>query len=530
MTTLQQPGGDTSDPERGGGGPSVDKSAAVPLKVFISYRHEDTQITAWMLYSRLEERFGATNVFFDQGTLRPGMRWFAEIKSHLAGAHAFIALIGPKWMPCLTARQQQGGDDHVARETDLALRSGPAVTVIPVLVEDAELPYPGELPPSLRALSACQVELLRNSHLLDDIEHLIARLGEITRTPPPAAAPSLAAPRPVAAPRLAAGPGPAAVALAPDEDHYRMVVRHAGNLVVFLGADANADDRHGPWREGSGVLPDDRDLARYLASCVELGDVPARLAEVAQYAGTVEGEPELFHLVSRVLRVDPEPGPVHRDLARLPARLGHRYQMVVTPKYDVALEKAFTEANEAFDVAVYMAPGTEQAGRFVHVPWGQPRPRVIDKPNEYSEFPIVAGDRRLRRTVIVRVNGAVDDRLAGFPWEDNYVITEDHYINYLAGRAAEEVVPGQILAKLRNASYLFLGYPLADWRLRVFLQRIWKGPKLGRAKYWAVEHRPDVLEKDLWQQAGVSLYQSSLTDYLKGLYAFLDDHPEGAQP
>jgi hypothetical protein len=205
--------------------------------------------------------------------------------------------------------------------------------------------------------------------------------------------------------------------------------------------------------------------------------------------------------------------------------------MIVTPKYDVALEKAFRQANEAFDVAVYMAPGTDQAGRFVHVPWGQSLPRVIDKPNEYSEFPMVAGNRRLLRTVIVRVNGAVDDPLAGFPWEDNYVITEDHYINYLNGRPAGDVVPGQILAKLRNSSYLFLGYPIGDWRLRVFLQRIWNGSKLGHAKYWAVEHKPGVLERDLWTQAGVCLYQSSLTDYLKGLHAFLDERDsQEAQP
>jgi hypothetical protein len=64
----------------------------------------------------------------------------------------------------------------------------------------------------------------------------------------------------------------------------------------------------------------------------------------------------------------------------------------------------------------------------------------------------------------------------------------------------------------------------------VFLQRIWKGPRLGRAKYWAIEREPNLLERDLWQQAGVSLYQSSLTDYLNGLYSYLGSHPEEAQP
>ncbi len=333
----------------------------------------------------------------------------------------------------------------------------------------------------------------------------------------------------VARGRAVPGPEPWPFALRPDEDHYRMVARCAGNLVVFLGAGANADDHDGPWSPDSGGLPDDRDLAQYLASHAGLTNAPLHLAEVAQYAGAMHGEIELFGWVRRVVRVDSKPGPVHGYLAGLPARLGKRCQMIVTPKYDAALEKAFREANEDFDVAVYMAPGTDQAGRFVHLPWGEP-PRPIGKPNEYAEFPIVTEDRRLRRTVIVRINGAVDDPAAGFPWEDNYVITEDHYIDYLSGRPAEEVVPGQILAKLRKANYLFLGYTIADWPLRVFLQRIWRGARLGRAKYWAVEPQPGVLERDLWQQAGVTLYQSSLTDYLKGLDDFLDDHPGEAQP
>jgi hypothetical protein len=193
---------------------------------------------------------------------------------------------------------------------------------------------------------------------------------------------------------------------------------------------------------------------------------------------------------------------------------------------------AFRDAGEEFDVAVYMAPGSQQDGRlvpegkFVHVPW-EGNAHSIDKPNDYSDFPIVAGDCRLRRTVIVWINGAVDG-LLDLQCEDNYVITEDHYINYMNG-SAEEVVPSQILMKLRKSSYLFLGYTIADWRLRVFLKRIWKGPGLGRAQYWAVERKPDALEEDLWRQINVRLYRSTLTDYLQGLHKYLKDHP-GQEP
>ncbi len=57
----------------------------------------------------------------------------------------------------------------------------------------------------------------------------------------------------------------------------------------------------------------------------------------------------------------------------------------------------------------------------------------------------------------------------------------------------------QIRAKLMQAHYLFLGYTLADWRLRVFVQRIWNGPRLGSAKRWAVATDPSDLDDQLWQ-------------------------------
>ena len=79
----------------------------------------------------------------------------------------------------------------------------------------------------------------------------------------------------------------------------------------------------------------------------------------------------------------------------------------------------------------------------------------------------------------------------------------------------------QILAKLRQSSCLFLGYALADWRLRVFLHWIWPGERPSGATHWAVQRRPGVLERRFWEHAGVGLYQSRLTDYVQGFDRFL---------
>jgi hypothetical protein len=475
------------------------------------------------LYRELRGRFGKENIFFDEGTLRPGMRFPEEIKSHLAdGAGAFIALIGSRWMPTMTAHRQRGDLDYVTKEIELALQN--RWTVIPVLVDDAGLPDALQLPPAIRALPDCQAARLRQMNLDDDIEELSARLNEIREgrkdeiEPPP----TVIEPSPV--------PGPPPV-LAADDEHYQMLVDEADNLVVFLGAGANADDHEGPFREGAAMLPDDTDLAEYLAAKIRLESGQRDLAQVAQHVRMIRGEPNVFRWVKQVVGVAPEPGPVHKYLARLPRRLEElgfqkRYPMIVTPKLDLALERAFQEEGEPFDVAVYMAPGTEYAGRFVHLPWGQVDPRPIMTPNEYTDFPIVTDYGELTRTVIVRISGAVDDLETGYRWKSNFLITEDHYIDYLGGRPAEEVVPTQILAKLRQASCLFLGYKIADWRLRVFLHWIWQGERLSGATCWAVERNPDVIERQFWQRSGVCLYKSRLTDYVGGFDRFLTEHRE----
>lgn len=99
----------------------------------------DTQGTAWALYMKLEEQFGTENVFFDRCTLRSGMQWRQETRAHLHGG-ALLVLVGRSWMPSLVSHLQQHGEDYVAMEIEAGLRCRPEMTVIPVLVDDAEMP------------------------------------------------------------------------------------------------------------------------------------------------------------------------------------------------------------------------------------------------------------------------------------------------------------------------------------------------------------------------------------------------------
>jgi hypothetical protein len=130
----------------------------------------------------------------------------------------------------------------------------------------------------------------------------------------------------------------------------------------------------------------------------------------------------------------------------------------------------------------------------------------------------------LTRTVIVRINGAIDDPEAGYPWKGNLVITEDHYLDFLRQGPAEVVVPMQILAKLREASCLFIGYTVANWRHRAFLRLIWPTKRPAGIPHWAVERHPGIFEQQFWRRDGTDLYESTSTDYVMGLDLFLDHH------
>jgi SIR2-like domain/TIR domain len=567
------------------------ETAARQLKIFMNYRHEDTQGTAWGVYWPLEARFGRDNVFFDNGKLRAGEEFLKEIDQSLDAADVMIVLIGPSWQRIMSERLRRDDKDYVAHEIGRALLRGPGLTVIPLLVDEAAPPDARVLPLSLKRLASCHVERIRHTDLREDVGQLIGRLCEIAadaglivqagddglddfqiaprppekrvraidepgelvaHAPVPVVevpgravdapvpvvevpGPAVDAPVPVvdtpvlvvegSAPRPQADDAPAIVAPAPDRLHYEEIAEEAveNGIVLFLGSEVNAED--------SSTLPDDEMLARYISGKVKLDPSTWDLAEVAQHARALRGEQRVFQLVREGLAVEPAPGHVHQYIAGLPQRLAElgrekRYQMIVTPKYDDALERAFRERSEPFDVVVYMGTGTESPGKFVHIPWGRD-PVTISVPNTYRGLPILS-DMSLEHTLIVRIHGAVDDPDLNFNWRDNYVVTEDHYIQYLSGSPATAVIPGQIIEKLRSASCLFLGYTMSDWRLRVFLKRIWPGERLGNGTHWAVERAPTRLEEKLCFAAGVKLYQSSLTDYVDGFDGFLKS-PAGQQ-
>jgi DNA-binding SARP family transcriptional activator len=284
---------------------------------------------------------------------------------------------------------------------------------------------------------------------------------------------------------------PTAAPAAADEEGEIVKALLAGRVVPVLGLD------------GAG------DLASHLASAFEVpGDRPVDLARISQYVATMKGSGPLYDELHSRFEAALEPGPMHCFLAKLPALLrarGAPHQLIVSTNYDLALERAFEDAGEEVDIVAYVAAGP-QRGHFWHRAPGEP-PRPIDVPNTYaSELSLE------RRTILLKLHGAVDP-LPEREWE-SFVITEDDYIDYLGRSELATVVPVSLAAKLRRSHFLFLGYEMADWNLRLILNRIW-GERPVAYRSWAVQRSPSPLAQAFWRRYDVVPVDVEPTAYVE---------------
>jgi hypothetical protein len=278
----------------------------------------------------------------------------------------------------------------------------------------------------------------------------------------------------------------------------------AGRLVTVLGAGVNR--RNGT----AGELPTLGEMAAHLAARFDIPPGPEPgLARVSQLVALTKGVGPLYDELHALLDRDLEPGPAHHLVAATAAALRERglpRQLVVTANFDHALERAFAEIEEPVDVVSYIALGRHR-GKFLHLS-GEGEARVVDVPNAY------AGLSPEDRTVILKVHGQVD-RQPAREWE-SFVVSEDDHIDYLAQAEISSLVPVTLVARLRRSHFLFLGYPLHDWGLRVFLHRIWGNEEVAY-RSWAVEQDQGPLGRELWRQRGVDVFDVPLDEYVAAL-------------
>jgi len=306
-----------------------------------------------------------------------------------------------------------------------------------------------------------------------------------------------------------------------------------GRVVPVLGAGVNLSDRPSgaTWRSGQ-YLPDGRELAAALAR-PDFPEIDTQdLAQVAQYIAALEGEGPLCDRLHELFDADFPPTELHRFLASLSRRMRESAEsecmLIVTTNYDDSLERAFQTEGEPYDLVTYIASGRHR-GLFRHTrPDGTSA--VIDRPNEYIDVGLD------QRAVIAKMHGAVDrahcdrpddggDRPASPrhrpapPRADSFVITEDHYIDSLTHADITTLFPVKLAAKLHRSHFLFLGYSLRDWNLRVMLHRL-RAKQDGRNyKSWSIQSDPSPIDRAAWDERGVDILGIPVKDFVAAMKA-----------
>ena len=226
---------------------------------------------------------------------------------------------------------------------------------------------------------------------------------------------------------------------------------------------------------GNPFLPSGAELAGYLARA---GATPSPRSTTScassQYVGAARGEDELYLYLREVFASEYPPTSLHRLLARSarswPRRVC-RSCWSVTTNYDDLVERALAERGPRVRRRLVRGEAERRSradGSCIGRPAG--KPTVITRPNKYTGLPIA-----LERPVILKLHGCLDRESAS---DDSYVITEDSYIDYLSGGDVGALIPIALWQRMTSSSFLFLGYSLSDWNLRVILNRIWGARKL----------------------------------------------------
>jgi hypothetical protein len=112
------------------------------LKVFLSYRREDSADAAGRIADRLVRDLGKnTKVFMDVDGIPLGVDFVKRLTAEVASCDVLLAVIGPKWLEICDDkgnRRLDIRDDFVRVEISAALERD--IPLIPILLNGTQIP------------------------------------------------------------------------------------------------------------------------------------------------------------------------------------------------------------------------------------------------------------------------------------------------------------------------------------------------------------------------------------------------------
>lgn len=317
-----------------------------------------------------------------------------------------------------------------------------------------------------------------------------------------------------------------------------------GEVIPFLGSGASrAIGSTETWSPEHGDrFPTSEELAEFLAKKANYpreGEVAPRatvdrnagqtptdkawvpeLRKAAQYVTLRAPRTRLEKYLDEIFTADHKPGPLHHYLAGIETPASRPF-IVITTNYDDLLEQAFDEAGKPYALIVHTTDHRLGEQLLLKLPDHEFETR---KANRISRAPENAA-------VIYKMHGSVrrDGNQSG-----QYVITDDDYVDFLARMTRWSVIPALLNEPLKNRSFLFLGYGLEDWNLRVLLSQLADhqlqpreqdrdDDRGGEEEYapraerrnWAIQKRPTLFDETYWRQKNVEVFDVTIGHFMR---------------
>lgn len=157
------------------------------MKIFISYRRDDSGGYAGRLFDHLTANFGMRNVFMDIDTIPAGQDFRKAISNAVATCDVVLVIIGKQWLGITNEKGRRRLDDprdFVRVEVAAALANAKTL-VIPVLLRGVGMPGEQDLPDDLKELTwrhAIEIHDYRFQHdaakLVEEIERFTTSSGK----------------------------------------------------------------------------------------------------------------------------------------------------------------------------------------------------------------------------------------------------------------------------------------------------------------------------------------------------------------
>jgi SIR2-like protein len=335
------------------------------------------------------------------------------------------------------------------------------------------------------------------------------------------------------------------------EPPYELIAEglKAGDVIPFFGAAASAicrPDGEKDWARGKAFMPFGGELAADLArfaqypvnqsACAEaiaelepvlkkaMPDFSPKLAEevgtvlakhitdapalglVASFTEHVQGNRKSLNRRLRdYFAIDCEPGLLQTKLAGIEAT-----KLYITTNYDDLLEKALAPRNP------HLVIDRGEQKLWVSVSGSEIRLMPDTGRDLYALDD--AKTQRPSAPIVYKMHGSIDRSNAQ---NDSYLITDEDYVDFL-GRAASNYVPPYIDGLMHGKDFLFLGYSLEDWNVRVILRKLLHHRRaVGDVRFWAIVRGRSYAQQKVWQAHNLNVYPMDLNEFAKKLAKFL---------